>query len=186
MFFPHKTNNGILKYLYTRNAADYWNQLNISVTNGYNDQKLPKNAFDWDLSTYWITKSNSPINNRITFCFNKYFVKINGFEITTSPYDARPSSFSFGASYRSDIISQSIQVNHAFKTKETYYHSFPPGTFRCFSYINSGRSTRGDYGADIAQIEIFGILLENESKNIRNWKISLLITKFIMSFIVSK
>ena len=177
---------GILNMLYNYNKDNYWNLFDIYSSYGSGDTRLPAHAFDWDNSSYWIVNAtNPPIDNFLMFCFKKYFVKLTGIEILTSSGNARPKKWSVGVSNSIGKHSQKKVVDVALSRGGSKYVEWSPGVFKCFSYINSGISSRGDYTADVAQIEVFGELIESKMTCKANYRGSYNIVLYMTVILLS-
>ena len=168
MLIKYSKQKGILNMLYTYNKDNYLNNFVFYSSHGNSGTRQTKDAFDWNNNTYWLANLTAPANNFVMFCFKKYFVKLSGIEVLTSSGSARPSKWSVGASNIIGTHAQIKAVDVEIGAGSTKYVEWSPGVYRCFSYINSGYSTRSDYTADIVQIEIFGELIERKGtcKNI--------------------
>ena len=168
MLVQYSKQKGILNMFYNYNKNNYWDYFEIYSSHGYAGTRIPKNAFDWNSTDYWITNYAAPINNYIMFCLKKHYVKLSGIEVKTTGGYARPKKWSVGVSntFKRHIRTKVVDVEIGAGSSK--YVEWSPGVFKCFSYINSGNSTRDDYTADIYQIEIFGELMNTKGtcKNI--------------------
>ena len=100
--FTGDTQNGILKYLFNTYRNDYQNQvLSYSTSQGVGYESTC--ATDFNPLSYWHIIDHSPIGQYLVIYLPNYYIKMDGYSITTSHFDAsdetsHPKNWGFDAS----------------------------------------------------------------------------------------
>ena len=161
MEFAHKEQNGILKYLYSKNQRYFNNSLLFSYEySNHHSTYLPFYAFDFGSSYYWVDNINYNIGdvNYISFCFKAHLVELIGYEIKTSAGNARPHKWTFSGSNDNKVWYQKKEATHFMVKDETHYEEWSGGIYRCFRFDFVLNAANTSIHSDIKQIELFGIL----------------------------
>ena len=167
--FSGDTQNGILKYLFNTYRNDYQNQvLSYSTSQGVGYESTC--ATDFNPLSYWHIIDHSPIGQYLVIHLPNYYIKMDGYSITTSRFDAsdgtaHPKNWGFDASNDNETwfhqrnISDTTEImNHA---NATIYVPWNFGTYKYFRLMMTGEQhdKQGKNGCDITQVEFFGELL---------------------------
>ena len=161
--FPYESQNGILRYIQKKAGSKYFTNVNISTD--YAIATEAKLAFDFNDKTYWITNNNAHNGNYLLFCLSNHTVKITGYEITASTYNASGTPFKWGFSAGNNTNNEKIEEYKMNPGEKHYVPYSKEGFFNCFRYINRGyisldkeNNVGPGYRSRVAQIEIFGYL----------------------------
>lgn len=161
MEFPHKEQNGVLKYLYSIDPAYFNNKILFSYNySNYYQSYYPSNAFNFGTGNYWVDTSNanSGQTNFISFCFVNHKVKLKGYEIKTASGETRPHIWSFSGSNDGNVWYNKKEAIHSMQKNELHYEKWSGGIYRCFRYDSLLNSVGTSIYSDVQQIEIFGTL----------------------------
>ena len=160
MNFPHKEQNGILKYLY-RKDRKYYNNTQIFSYNfsGFWSVRYPFNAFDFGSTVCWIDSGTERSNNEnfLSFCFKKGFAEIKGYELKTTSGTMRANVWTFSASNDNEKWSFNTTTNHKMGINEVFYVDWNHGPFKCYRFDFITNTNENNRGSDVAQIELFGV-----------------------------
>ena len=156
MNFPYSKQNGVFKYLYSKDRNSYWNKFSLFATKS-EWNRPPKNAFDWNTAVYWTSGYDIKIGVYLSFCFVTDIVELIGYEMQTSGNNCRPVTWNVSVSNDNITWEHNQADAHPFSPSEIKYFEYTPGIYRCMkitptSYLNYCRG----YTMDINQIEIFG------------------------------
>ena len=168
MDFPHNEQNGILKYFYRRNH-EYYDDMSIFSYNASGffkkDNHMPQHLFDFDSYTYWTDAGNpnSEMENFVSFCFNKGFASIKGYEIKASRFSTLPNAWTLSGSNDNKQWFFNSTTVHAMGKNDVYYVDWNYGPFRCyrFDFINNTYDNKRP--SDVDQIELFGTFTSNSN-----------------------
>ena len=153
--------NGILRYFYDQGNEIYENVLEYFATSiNSNDPKFsPQYAFDFDSNNYWLGDENTEFTN-LSFCLKNYYVKINGFEISTSNLDSLPKQFEFSSSLNNKTYINTKEYDHSFIKSDIHYFSYSSKISNCFK-LTCIQSINGYTVFDVNNIEIYGKFSSN-------------------------
>ena len=154
--------NGILYWLYKTKGESYYKNVVVSVSSWNKDAQKPKNAIDFDLSTYWLSGGQRE-EEYLDIYLPYHKVKLEGFVIQSSSLALTtgyyPKKWSFAISNNNkdfDNIQTFEDINNELKgpskTKFSSYESNFVQSFRLYALNNSYNTF---HGFDLAQIEFF-------------------------------
>ena len=159
--FPHKKLDGILKYL-SRKDSLYFNNSNIFKykSSGSLNNYYDFNAFYFESATRWTSPDSD--NVFLSFCFERGFVDLKGYEISTSGGSWRPVNWSFSASNDDNIWFGNKQEEYSMEKCETYYVDWNKGPAKCFKFDFFQNAEGSKRSSDVTQIELFGRYFDNK------------------------
>ena len=165
MQIPHTPNQGVLKYLWNRYNQYYYSYVNVTATS-HSDSFFPKNAVDFDSSSYWFTNENDDNDPHLIFCLNNYKFRLTGYEITTTNLWCRPHHWKIIVSQNNNLwIENTDTINEQSLEKQLeggkphYYEFETNGIYQCvqIKHITDVLPNSGcKLGFDLVQIELFG------------------------------
>lgn len=165
MNFPHKEQNGILRYLYRRSST-YYNNIEIFSYNssGFYKTHKPSSAFDFEASEYWIDINNPNSGNEVflSFCFNKGFSQIKGYEIKHPNGLDKPYIWTFSGSNDGINWSFNTTTEYNMSEKTVHYVGWKHGPFKCYRFDFIQNSYNFLRSTDVKQVEIFGTFYPND------------------------
>ena len=162
MEFPYSKGNGILGYLYKKYKGNIDQYLNYSADFRSETGNEPRNAFDQNLSTYWMVYNYPPDNNSLTFCLKNYYVKITNYEIWAPDFRSDfgfPTVWGFlGANNIYDDVDNN-QIDQDRMVRLSYFSTdYTRGVHQCFKYVNRYWISQGGMRSMVGDIDIFGTL----------------------------
>ena len=157
MNFPHKEQNGILRHLYRKNNA-YYNDTRIFSydSSGFVKEYLhyPHYIFDFGSNDHWFDSANEVF---VSFCFEKGFASIKGYEIKGSSGTHQVKKWAFSGSIDNKNWLYNTTIEHAMIADEVFYVDWHHGPFKCFR-IDIIQNVVNNYRmGDVKQVELFGI-----------------------------
>lgn len=161
MEFPHKEQNGMLKYLHSIDPRYFNNSIIFSyVYSNFSPGHIASNAFDFDSDDYWIDDKNGGFDkvNFMSFCFKVHRIKLTGYEIKTSYGDSRPRKWSFSGSNNNKTWYKKKEAVHPMEKGETHYEDWNGGPYRCFRFDFLQNVASSGIHSDVKQIELFGTM----------------------------
>ena len=152
--------HGILRFFFDKGTEIYENVLKYHGTS-VSQQYYVKYAFNFDNDKYWIGRTDENDFTNLTFCLNNYYVKISGFEISTSNGGATlPKKFAFSSSMNNETYSNLKDYEYSFRKADIHYFPYNNKVSNCFKLICI-ESIDGYSVFDVNNIEIYGIFSSN-------------------------
>ena len=171
MYIPYtgQNLNGILKFIYDTNNANYFDIVRTCTSSNHSDNYLPVNAINFaNDNKYWHAKVKDKIGNYFVVYLKNYYINLEGYSIQTSNISpasgiCHPKNWGFDASndgkkweHQANITDDGT-MNKALASR---YVGWSHGTYKYFRLMITGEQYdgKGKKSLDLNQIELFGTL----------------------------